>query len=343
MVKALKKVLLYKSNDYTFLEHKYFLKTGEKLITTSPILNFNLTITASIIIPTYNNYEKLQYCLKGILNQNLSKNQFKKIEVIVVDDGSFNSREKEIEKFRKFIEAKNMTFKFAKNVKNKGRSKTRNLGLSIATGDIVIFLDADIVIDNHYISETLIRHQNLDKIVLVGLKENIHIGDKRVIQNEPFKLLRKPDINTDFRVKKAIYKWWNSFYPIKEDRIVEVLKETNYFKNFGNGKIIGTWDLPFMVITHSLSAKRSEILKAGGFKSEFGKRWGYEDICLGALLIAQGNYIIPLLPTGVFHLQSLIKDKADITRKYKEAKKNLVIYRKILSESFTSVQKGLKF
>jgi glycosyltransferase involved in cell wall biosynthesis len=86
----------------------------------------------SIIIPTYNAERTLDKCLKAIFSSNN-----KDFEVLVVDDGSKDNS----------IRIANLyNCRILKTDKNRGASFARNLGAKNANGDILLFIDSDIVI-----------------------------------------------------------------------------------------------------------------------------------------------------------------------------------------------------
>lgn len=82
----------------------------------------------SVIIPVYNAASYLAQCLENILYQT-----YKNIEIIVVDDGSVDNSAQI---------AKNYNINLVKQT-NRGVSVARNVGLKVAIGEYVHFLDAD--------------------------------------------------------------------------------------------------------------------------------------------------------------------------------------------------------
>ena len=124
----------------------------------------------SIIIPVYNVEEYLNRCLKSILNQTYSN-----YEVIIVNDGSPDNSDNIIKSYEK----EDKRFKGYKKV-NGGLSDARNYGLKYATGDYLIFIDADDYIENNYlekVNDVLERNKDIDvlkfKIKLVDEGENL--------------------------------------------------------------------------------------------------------------------------------------------------------------------------
>lgn len=87
----------------------------------------------SIIIPAHNAEKYLDNTLQRVINQT-----FKNFEVIVVDDGSTDSTPRIIFEYLKEDERIKLI-----RQSNKGVSSARNMGLEVARGKYVIFLDSD--------------------------------------------------------------------------------------------------------------------------------------------------------------------------------------------------------
>ncbi|MFD0836289.1 glycosyltransferase family 2 protein [Mariniflexile aquimaris] len=88
----------------------------------------------SVIIPTYKRSKYLIRAIESVLNQD-----FKNIEIIVVDDNGMGIQQEETKLIvKKYPEVKLITYD-----KNKGGCYARNKGAEEATGDILMFLDDD--------------------------------------------------------------------------------------------------------------------------------------------------------------------------------------------------------
>ena len=94
----------------------------------------------SIILPVYNVEKYLKQCLDSIINQT-----FTDFECICVNDGSTDSSLKILQQYA----SKDNRFKII-NQENKGLSESRNIGLSVAIGDYILFIDSDDFIDNNF-------------------------------------------------------------------------------------------------------------------------------------------------------------------------------------------------
>ena len=87
----------------------------------------------SVVIPTYNAEKYIKQCIDASLGQT-----YENIEVIVIDDGSKDNTLsicREIEKTDSRLRVHSQ--------ENGGASAARNAGLDLATGDYVVFFDAD--------------------------------------------------------------------------------------------------------------------------------------------------------------------------------------------------------
>lgn len=91
-------------------------------------------VTLSIIIPVYNVEGYLRRCLKSILKQNTLIDY----EIILVDDGSTDTSGRICDEFQSHfpnIQVKHIT--------NSGVAVARNLGMSLAKGKLLYFVDPD--------------------------------------------------------------------------------------------------------------------------------------------------------------------------------------------------------
>ncbi len=98
----------------------------------------------SIIVPIYNAEKYLNRCITSILEQT-----YKNIELILINDGSTDSSEEIILQMQ---EKNKDIIKYYKQ-ENKGVFETRNFGITIATGEYIMFIDNDDYIDNDYVEQ----------------------------------------------------------------------------------------------------------------------------------------------------------------------------------------------
>lgn len=91
--------------------------------------------TLSIIIPAYNVVSYLDACLQSVVAQSLADNQY---EIIVVDDGSTDGTSALADEW-----SNRLTNLVVLHQPNQGLSVARNNGIQCATGQYILFLDAD--------------------------------------------------------------------------------------------------------------------------------------------------------------------------------------------------------
>jgi glycosyltransferase involved in cell wall biosynthesis len=87
----------------------------------------------SVIIPVYNVKPYLQRCIESVVIQ-----QYKNLEIILVDDGSTDGSEELCDEY-----AKKYSQFIVIHKENGGLSSARNAGLDIASGDLIAFIDSD--------------------------------------------------------------------------------------------------------------------------------------------------------------------------------------------------------
>ncbi|MEO7910653.1 MAG: exopolysaccharide biosynthesis glycosyltransferase EpsD [Roseiflexaceae bacterium] len=116
-------------------------------------------LTLSIIIPTYNRCKQLQRVLTGLERQTVPSNQF---EVIVVSDGSTDDTNDFLKTASTGLQLKPIF------QSNSGVAAARNNGLHNASGQLILFLDDDVVPHPQLVAEHLRIHisQPGDVIVL---------------------------------------------------------------------------------------------------------------------------------------------------------------------------------
>ena len=96
----------------------------------------------SIVVAVYNRPEEMYELLDSIVNQ-----EFKDLEIIVVDDGSEKSSREVVDSFKKNISIKYFF------IENRGPALARNYGVNKSEGEWIIFFDSDCTIPKNYFFE----------------------------------------------------------------------------------------------------------------------------------------------------------------------------------------------
>ncbi len=132
-------------------------------------------MTITVIIPVYNEEKFIAQCLASLKQQSV-----KNIEIIVVDDGSTDSSKSVAKKF-------NIT---VLEQRHKGPGNARNLGAKNAKGEILVFVDADMTFDNHFIRDLI--KPILEKTAIGTFSKNEMVSNK----NNPWSICWNINRNT---------------------------------------------------------------------------------------------------------------------------------------------------
>jgi glycosyltransferase involved in cell wall biosynthesis len=127
----------------------------------------------SIIIPLYNRIHLIGETLDSLLPE---KHNNISLDIIVIDDGSSDGGIEYVAREYKWVRV----FK----QENKGAPAARNLGLSKATGDYILFLDSDDIIDPDFFREKAsVLNSNPDLAAVYGPWEHFsgNSNNERII------------------------------------------------------------------------------------------------------------------------------------------------------------------
>jgi glycosyltransferase involved in cell wall biosynthesis len=112
----------------------------------------------SVVIPTYNRKDSLSETLASLSQQTWPANRF---EVIIVDDGSTDGTADVIREPLSFA----VQYHYQSN---QGGVTARNLGAQHSNGNLLIFLDDDIIVEPEFISSLVQEHETYDRVIAMG-------------------------------------------------------------------------------------------------------------------------------------------------------------------------------
>lgn len=195
----------------------------------------------SVVTPFRNAPRSLRLMLDGLAGQTLERDRW---EVIVVDDASGLPLQPLLD-----ASPPGLAVRLVSLGERRGPGGARNAGAEVATGDILVFLDSDVVAAPDVLRTHLAAHQEEGVAVVYGHRyesgwETIH----RVARGD----LRPPDspVEADFRDERLGGDPARSRAP---------------------------WLWSY---SHNLSLPRALMAEVGGFDEGF-RGWGHEDIELG--------------------------------------------------------------
>ena len=194
-------------------------------------------IKVSVIVPVYNNETTLKRCIYSIIKQN-----FKNLEIILINDGS-NDKSGEI---CKMFAKENEKIKYFYK-KNGGVSSARNLGIEKSNGQYIFFVDCDDSIDIDVINSLV---KNVEKNTLLSTKHKIVKNNHEKIVNYKKNLYYKDEyirgiLNSSikgysqgFLFNSDIIKNNNIKFDINTSYLEDTLFIVNYLNYCDNVKII---------------------------------------------------------------------------------------------------------
>lgn len=253
-----------------------------------------MEIQVSIIIPSFNKYPLNLFTLYSLENQTFDHSKF---EVIFIDDASNDKTEEALKTYNPSYH-----FRYLRFEKNVGRAKARNIGIQQSRGDIIIFLDAEMLVEPDFIYNHYQKHQEHKDLVLSGVmyisfmyscvypqfnKPQLH-EIRRLVRRDKVKYsrLNNASINKDTTIYELITR-----EDIDKQNYQSLITTKPYFtddivENFDNN--LTNFHMPWMLfLTGNVSIPKELITRAGNFDEEFVK-YGYEDWELGYRLYKLG-------------------------------------------------------
>ena len=161
----------------------------------------------SVIIPIYNSENFIKECLNSLINQS-----FKNFEIIGINDGSTDNSLKILKEFEEKDERI-----YLKTQNNLGAGIARNVGMKMAKGEYLIFLDSDDIFNETMLEELYakIKGNNLEIVICNSNSfdtlnnKKIFYGKRYSFSDEQMMILNKNfsslNIEKDFF---DLFIWW---------------------------------------------------------------------------------------------------------------------------------------
>ncbi|MGG0486496.1 glycosyltransferase [Priestia aryabhattai] len=271
--------------------------------------NHNHPIKVSIVMPTYNKYHQTSLSLYGLSKQTFSHAEY---EVILVDDASSDNTSdilKEVDVPFKF--------KYIQMKQNKGRSSVRNIGINHAEGDLLIFLDGEMLAPPAFIENHYKHHVHESNLVVTGAMhyEGVYtfiMPDYNEDQVAHLKELvrRDPEYRRLYENYEQTQQHLNVPCPLvtKEDidtnRFQRLSFPNRYFLNSGLkhfGERLEGFTLPYIAfLSGNVSVRKANLKKSGLFDETF-VGYGAEDWELGYRLYKNGVQFVLDPSTVAYH------------------------------------------
>ena len=187
----------------------------------------------SIIIPVYNAEKTIYKCLDSVTRQTYSN-----IEIIIINDGSTDPSGKICNEFAKTDKRIRL-----RNIENAGVVAARKVGLSMATGSYIAFVDSDDYIDVDMLEKLYAAIQSKDYDVSIcryiiekenkinvtedntAFEKNLESSDERV------QLIASMLLEANWNLPRISYNLWTKLY--KADLIKKTFELIPEDMNFG--------------------------------------------------------------------------------------------------------------
>lgn len=160
----------------------------------------------SVIIPVYNDEKYLEQCVMSAVNQTYSN-----LEIILIDDGSTDSSPIICEQLKEKDERIRVLHK-----QNGGVGSSRNAGLSMATGEYVLFIDDDDWIEADHIEKLFNLLKKNDADIAIGnfmvFKENIGTRYLHITEADYFEKSYTPE--EWFEIEYQSRFWMNEIFVV---------------------------------------------------------------------------------------------------------------------------------
>lgn len=236
----------------------------------------------SIVIPTSDRVKLLENVLYA-LNEQTCRN----FEVIIVDDGSTDGTRQLVEHFNSFFD---LRYIYADKQQGNGASHSRNIGIDMASGEIIIFLDSDSLVHKDFVAEHYRFHQVHSNLAVVGIRWN----------------LLPAEIDKEL-IKRGF---------TREDMPVDNLDKQNRMFQFFSYNM-SQFSVPWWFFsTSNASVRREALLQAGKFDEEFGRYILYEDTEIAYRLYKNSTRFVINANTECYHLYHEVdlKSKLDLSK-----------------------------
>ena len=181
----------------------------------------------SIIVPIYKAERYLRESLDSIVGQNYAD-----WELILVDDASPDNS---LEICRSYEKQYGDRIKIAIHSHNKGLSASRNTGITMATGDYILFLDADdsyLPLALNTMASYLDRYSEVDMVcgkIINATEKPAYILDNPLSLQvySPEEALKK----TFYQDKDLLHSAWGKLYRRKLFEGIKLFKEGSWFED----------------------------------------------------------------------------------------------------------------
>lgn len=229
-------------------------------------------LETSVLLLHYNKNYEILLILEALCKQTVRKDSF---EIIIIDDGSDNSIKNEVD----YYKTKNLIINLIELQHSGNRAAARNLAVEKASGENIIFLDADMIPSNNFIERHLNNINSGRNIVSYGFRHLLYGFPQEYITPE---------------VIEKRYDILENMPCLLDERESFIYSHEKLNVNLSEAWYIG--------YSHNFGLKKTLYTTIEGFDSNFKYGWGVEDVELAFQLYKAGAKFIYDTQILLYHI-----------------------------------------
>ena len=246
---------------------------------------------ASVIIPTYNRAQFLEFTLSSLVEQRTDY----AFEVIVVDDGSTDSPKAIVDRFNE-----RLNLRFISQCRDGYRlAEARNKGILAAKADWCIFTDPGVLASSTFIQGHLEIHlaNRTKRCAVVGYSYGFR--GRADDDTGCGQFIDPHDVPSTIERLRQMPRWWD-------------IRDSKFYSIYGED--LSVQPAPWVAFWGlNMSASREAIMEVGMFDPNY-REWGFEDIDLGYRLYVNRNTFVLSRKAVVVHIPHGKDDGASAMR-----------------------------
>lgn len=175
----------------------------------------------SVIIPVYNSEEYIAFTIDSVISQT-----YKELEIILIDDGS---TDKSAEIIARYADGDNRIF--YKRKQNQGPSLARKMGIDIAKGKYIQFLDSDDILINDAIELLVEKAESWEAdIVAFPFCFCAQNGVKRESGKLQFEQISGVGYLNEILLGKAYWSLWSKFQKrsLLQESLIDIMPHISF-------------------------------------------------------------------------------------------------------------------
>lgn len=256
------------------------------------------SLRVSVVITGYGRSNLLRNTLAALCCQDYPKEL---VQVVVVDDGGDNDDyEKAFFDFDKRLEL----YLCRQKRDGYGVSRARNLGARLATGDVLVFLDSDILLPETFLSELMSFHHVSDDVSVLGVRK--FVAARQIDPEAVLAGVLRVGATDGSRAQDAHPQQAQDGEGCAVEWRLADFEASGWLKQSRN---------PFHYFGAGVSSvAKSRHIAVGGYDECF-KEWGGSDEEFAYRLWCRGQYFVPLKDLFCYHQDEFVAPQDHLRRR----------------------------